>query len=253
MLRTLVQRCVVSVPRSHTCTTSRHLLQRVASSAPLPTRSSSSTTSTSTTSGRIDDAAVAVNRLDALREQASSSKQALASIYRLPSSFRPTHSITRYVREFEHAVAPGQRLLESPVTLAGRITKRRDASKKLIFYDLESGGTKVQIMADRATASDPHEFDLLHQQLQRGDIVGTPSTIALDSNRIESNRAQSCSLRMCRSHWCTSQDQAWRVEYRAELDVAALAVYAADPALPWPARCGTVPSRTDSPTPAAAS
>ena len=190
MLRTLVQRCVVSVPRSHTCTTSRHLLQRVASSAPLPTRSSSSTTSTSTTSGRIDDAAVAVNRLDALREQASSSKQALASIYRLPSSFRPTHSITRYVREFEHAVAPGQRLLESPVTLAGRITKRRDASKKLIFYDLESGGTKVQIMADRATASDPHEFDLLHQQLQRGDIVGTPSTIALESNRIVLNRAR---------------------------------------------------------------
>lgn len=63
--------------------------------------------------------------------------------------------------------------LENDVVIAGRIRSKREASQKMIFYDLVADGAKIQVMAtfqdhDAATG----DFAEIHHNLHRGDIVG---------------------------------------------------------------------------------
>jgi hypothetical protein len=175
-MRSMIQ-LIVSLAGRRSCSSvvsiSRHhrLLNSVASRFVSSTSTVAGTTNKQRDVASQDEAtdAPAVDRLETLRSQHN--PQA-TSLFRLPSNFQPSHSISRFVAQFQTLVGSGQRLTDQPVVLAGRITKRRDASKKLIFYDLSSGGQKVQIMADRASALDQSEFDQIHSQIQRGDIVG---------------------------------------------------------------------------------
>ncbi|PNX86177.1 lysine-tRNA ligase, partial [Trifolium pratense] len=55
----------------------------------------------------------------------------------------------------------------------GRIMSKRRSGEKLVFYDLHSGGVKVQVMADaRNSDLDEVEFGKFHSNVKQGDIVG---------------------------------------------------------------------------------
>ncbi|KAJ9064473.1 hypothetical protein DSO57_1030242 [Entomophthora muscae] len=72
------------------------------------------------------------------------------------------------------SLEPGARLKDTTMVLAGRILSRRDASAKLVFYDIMIEHNKVQVMAslgNYSKASCDKSFVDAHSGLRRGDIV----------------------------------------------------------------------------------
>ena len=66
----------------------------------------------------------------------------------------------------------------------------RVASKKLVFLDLQSDGTRVQILSAQQHFQQPETFHQVHEALRRGDIVGMANTPLLDVQRPHSERMQ---------------------------------------------------------------
>ncbi len=89
-------------------------------------------------------------------------------------------SVSEYIRNYggEGKIAPGNRIQEDTVRLAGRIHNIRQSGQKLRFYDLHGEGQKVQIMAQAQCGlsffhncyTDPH--------------TEMPPLLRLSSNRI---------------------------------------------------------------------
>lgn len=67
-----------------------------------------------------------------------------------PHKFHVSKSITDFIREYgeERSIAPGQKLEDVQVSLAGRIHNIRSSGSKLKFYDLHGEGKHVQILAN---------------------------------------------------------------------------------------------------------
>ncbi|XP_057507440.1 lysine--tRNA ligase-like [Actinidia eriantha] len=106
------------------------------------------------------------NRLKALALQKS------AGINPYPHKFHVSMTILEYLDKYE-CLSNGDHLEDVQVSLAGRIMNKRSSSSKLFFYDLHSGGAKVQVMADARTSEmDEAEFLKFHSAVKRGDIVG---------------------------------------------------------------------------------
>ena len=62
-------------------------------------------------------------------------------------------------------------MVEENVKLAGRIASKREAGKKLCFYDLRcENGEKVQVLAEKQYFEGEFRFE--NQNLRRGDVVG---------------------------------------------------------------------------------
>jgi lysyl-tRNA synthetase class II len=114
-----------------------------------------------------------------------------------PSSFANNISIPTLLERFAH-LKPGEAAPSESLSIAGRVTSRRDASSKLIFFDVECGireenttlqtdpsnphnntatpssgkGRRVQIMfTERQYAA--ANADVVLNAVRRGDIVGT--------------------------------------------------------------------------------
>ena len=103
--------------------------------------------------------------------------------------FRATGTISEFRDAWSH-LADGAKEThthdgdEVEVSIAGRVLSKRVASKKLVFLDVESGGQRVQVMANEAhfLPVDGDDADVptgrfttfrpcMHA-LQRGDIIG---------------------------------------------------------------------------------
>ncbi|KAJ1728060.1 hypothetical protein LPJ61_004241 [Coemansia biformis] len=66
----------------------------------------------------------------------------------------------------------GARLADAQLTVQGRISSVREASRKLFFYDVEQDGQVVQVVASQARVhGDPAEFRARSRALIVGDIV----------------------------------------------------------------------------------
>ncbi len=107
--------------------------------------------------------------------------------------FRADHTIADFRAAWDH-LHKGERCPGSSVSLAGRVVSKREASKKLYFVDIESGGARVQVMADERHFEAPaplppppdrdaggaaapatgafHAFRPCLKELRRGDVVG---------------------------------------------------------------------------------
>lgn len=79
-------------------------------------------------------------RCQAIREQ----KEKGPSPY--PHKFVVTSSLADFIESYQE-LEPGEHGTEE-ACLAGRIHAKREASSKLIFYDLRGEGVKLQVMAD---------------------------------------------------------------------------------------------------------
>ena len=79
-------------------------------------------------------------RSQAIREQ----KETGPSPY--PHKFVVTSSLSDFI-ERHQGLGPGEHGTEE-ASVAGRVHAKREASSKLIFYDLRGEGVKLQVMAD---------------------------------------------------------------------------------------------------------
>ncbi|DBA04285.1 TPA: hypothetical protein N0F65_002047 [Lagenidium giganteum] len=105
----------------------------------------------------------------------------VASFQRYPHAFPVSMTVQQYNKQYEDLPATA-RLVDEPVMLAGRIVSIREASKKLVFLDIQSNGHSVQVLSelkhfegsDAATDADAvkDEFRKVHESLRRGDIIG---------------------------------------------------------------------------------
>ncbi|KAJ8503366.1 hypothetical protein ONZ45_g10927 [Pleurotus djamor] len=95
-----------------------------------------------------------------------------------PHKFIVTKSLEHYIRDYgkEGKIPSGTKLDGVTESLAGRIHNIRASGNSLRFYDLHGEGVKVQIMASAQDASDPSEFQKIHDIFRRGDIVGVTGT-----------------------------------------------------------------------------
>lgn len=59
-----------------------------------------------------------------------------------------------------------------PVSLAGRVMRKQQKGKKLVFYDIQADGATVQIFCNLGEAEDPDAFAAAMQLARRGDIFG---------------------------------------------------------------------------------
>ena len=84
------------------------------------------------------------------------------------SSLSPTHTLEQFITQF-HSLEAGAREKDHEIVLTGRLVTKRDASKKLIFYDLESNGDRLQVLCSKANYTTDFK---LNQLIRRGDLVG---------------------------------------------------------------------------------
>ncbi|KAJ2381945.1 hypothetical protein H4S02_005977 [Coemansia sp. RSA 2611] len=70
------------------------------------------------------------------------------------------------------AMDSGAKLTDVQLTIQGRLLSRREASKKLFFFDIEQDGQTVQVVASQARFNgESAQFRALNRMLMVGDIV----------------------------------------------------------------------------------
>ncbi|OQV17721.1 Lysine--tRNA ligase [Hypsibius exemplaris] len=86
--------------------------------------------------------------------------------------FSVTTSLTEFIAKYKD-IKDGEQL-EDQVRVAGRIHSKREASAKLLFYDLRGEGTKIQVLANAKKYSETADpsFEAINERIRRGDIVG---------------------------------------------------------------------------------
>lgn len=89
-----------------------------------------------------------------------------------PHKWETTHTVPKYVEEYESICTENGKFLEQEASFAGRITSIREMSSKLIFYDLAAEGSKVQIFFNAKMFNNDEQFETIVQLIKRGDIVG---------------------------------------------------------------------------------
>jgi len=88
-----------------------------------------------------------------------------------PHKFQNTITVAQFVEKYSY-LAKDEKVEKDVVSLSGRAYVKRSAGASLIFYDLRSGGSKLQILCDKKSYENAEEFDKVNGILRRGDIVG---------------------------------------------------------------------------------
>ncbi|KAJ2159855.1 hypothetical protein GGF46_002694 [Coemansia sp. RSA 552] len=92
--------------------------------------------------------------------------------YTPPPAGYPLASHALVHSRWGQAMDRGAKLVDTQVTVQGRITAAREASRKLYFFDVEQDGQTLQVVASQArVAGDTAEFRALNRALMAGDIV----------------------------------------------------------------------------------
>lgn len=87
-----------------------------------------------------------------------------------PHKFHVTTELTEFKAEYD-SLKRGETKPAIEVRVAGRIYVKRVSSTKLCFYDIRSGGVRIQVMCQADVATGP-AFEAQHEHLRRGDIIG---------------------------------------------------------------------------------
>ncbi|KAK8868780.1 Lysyl-tRNA synthetase class II [Apiospora arundinis] len=120
--------------------------------------------------GAVDESQLTPNQYFEIRSRRVNELHAQGKAY--PHKFHVDYDIRKFAEEFKH-LKNGESDKTKTVSLAGRIYVKRSSGAKLVFYDLRSEGTRLQVLA-QAQESDPNapEFETQHVDLRRGDIIG---------------------------------------------------------------------------------
>ncbi|PJF18470.1 Lysine-tRNA ligase [Paramicrosporidium saccamoebae] len=88
-----------------------------------------------------------------------------------PHKFLASMTIPEFVAKYAH-LAEGEHLENEVVSVAGRVYVKRESGAKLIFYDVQGMGQKLQVMAQAQYSESQEEFTTTHDAIYAGDIVG---------------------------------------------------------------------------------
>lgn len=118
----------------------------------------------------VDESQLTPNQYFEIRSRRVNELHAQGKAY--PHKFKVDYDIRKFAEEFKH-LKNGESDKSKPMQLAGRVYVKRSAGAKLVFYDLRSEGTRLQVLA-QAQESDANapSFENQHVDLRRGDIVG---------------------------------------------------------------------------------
>jgi lysyl-tRNA synthetase class 2 len=87
-----------------------------------------------------------------------------------PHKFQTTSSIPNIIYKYS-SFEVNQQDKNALVSVAGRVMAIRSSSAKLSFFDVQADGSQLQIIANKANASDD-TYDLVISMIKRGDIIG---------------------------------------------------------------------------------
>ena len=88
-----------------------------------------------------------------------------------PHKFMVKLTIPEFVAKYSH-LKEGEHMEDEVVSVAGRVYTKRTSGAKLIFYDIQGMGQKLQVMAQANYAESQEEFTTTHDQIYNGDIIG---------------------------------------------------------------------------------
>ncbi|KAJ2778606.1 hypothetical protein H4R18_004485, partial [Coemansia javaensis] len=95
--------------------------------------------------------------------------------YTPPPADHPLASPARIHSQWGAGMASGAKLADARVSVQGRISSAREASRRLFFYDVERDGRTVQVVASQARIGGgpggADAFRARHRALMAGDIV----------------------------------------------------------------------------------
>ncbi|KAL3143670.1 Lysine--tRNA ligase [Trebouxia sp. C0009 RCD-2024] len=93
-----------------------------------------------------------------------------ANLY--PHKFHVSTSLPDFVAKYKD-LPDGSHDEDTAVSIAGRVYNKRASGAKLVFYDVQSDGVRIQVMADARTSGlDEAAFGHVHNAIKRGDLVG---------------------------------------------------------------------------------
>lgn len=114
----------------------------------------------------VDPTAYRENRLRDLRA-------AKVEIY--PHSWLTDAAVSELIERYKE-LAPGDKDDSVEFRIAGRVKSRRASGAKLVFYDLVSSGSQIQVMCSPQT-HEGDNFVEVHDQINRGDIIGVRGSV----------------------------------------------------------------------------
>jgi lysyl-tRNA synthetase class 2 len=87
-----------------------------------------------------------------------------------PHKWEVSLSLTDYAQKYDYI--KNDEIVREEVRIAGRVMNKRNASKKLWFYDLQADNTKLQILSKLDIYEKKEDFINIHGIIHRGDIIG---------------------------------------------------------------------------------
>jgi lysyl-tRNA synthetase class 2 len=69
-------------------------------------------------------------------------------------------------------IKDGEHRSDTTVSIAGRLYSKRASGQKLLFYDVQADGQKIQVMSALDDYENAEAYATIHSRTRRGDIVG---------------------------------------------------------------------------------
>ncbi|KAK6460453.1 hypothetical protein DFJ63DRAFT_321147 [Scheffersomyces coipomensis] len=107
-------------------------------------------------------------KINELRETNNADSTALNPY---PHKFHVSIRLPEFVEKYSK-LEKGEYLKDIEVSVSGRIMAKREAGSKLKFYVLKGDGAEVQIMGQAQDVESEEEYEKMHENLRRGDIIG---------------------------------------------------------------------------------
>ncbi|CAK4637120.1 unnamed protein product [Aphanomyces euteiches] len=102
----------------------------------------------------------------------------ISNYVRYPNHFPVTMTVKEFIAEYND-LPEKARVVDKSVSLAGRITSIRSASKNLVFLDICNDGHEVQVLSEKKhfvgsgdESSSESSFNNILDSLRRGDVIG---------------------------------------------------------------------------------
>ena len=88
-----------------------------------------------------------------------------------PHKFEVTISLPEFIKKYTDITKKGE-FLPEVVQVAGRVNTIRKSGAGLIFYDIKSGDSKIQIFVNKKNHKGTKSFEDTHDNIRRGDFIG---------------------------------------------------------------------------------
>jgi lysyl-tRNA synthetase class 2 len=88
-----------------------------------------------------------------------------------PHKFANTISVPDFIKKYQDLTEKGK-FLENVERISGRVLSIRTAGSSLIFYDMISNDTRLQVYCNAKEHKGSKTFEDTHEHVKRGDIIG---------------------------------------------------------------------------------